>query len=117
MRTPIHALRLVLIALAIQFSSPVFYSVITTGSPLDHEGKASVHANHSSIIAPQLIKEKDETETESLELGISLVTLIDFSDHSSVLRAWHSFKISHLSFRNHFDQHPPLFTLHRAFLL
>lgn len=117
MRAPIHALRLVLIALAIQFSSPVFYSVITTGAPLDGEAKTSIHANHSSIIAPQLIKEKDETESETLHFGVELVTLIDFTDHSFVLTAWHALKIAPLSFRNQVDPHPPLFTLHRVFLI
>lgn len=119
MKTPLHALRLVLLALLIQLSSPVFFSVITTtGTPLsDHQGKATLHANHTSIIAPQLIKEKDESESESFNFYASLVALIDFTDHSFVLTEWHSYKITPLVFRNRFNHCPPFYTLFRAFLV
>lgn len=118
MKTPIHALRLVLLALLIQFSSPVFFSVITAGTPLiDQQGKATLHANHTSIVAPLLIKEKDESETDTFNFLVNLVALIDFTDHSSVLTERHAIKIKPLGFRDRFDLHPPLFTLFGVFLI
>jgi hypothetical protein len=119
MRTATQALRLVLLALLIQYSSPVYFSVITTVAPiLEHDGSAAtIHADHCSLIAPQLFKEKDETETETFNFVSELVPLIDFSFLPSVLTAYHSFRITPLAFRDRFDLTPPLFTLFRVFLI
>lgn len=118
MKIPVHALRLVLLALLIQFSSPVFFSVVAAGTSLtSKEGKTTLHTDHTSIVAPLLIKEKDESESESFNLFVNLVALIDFTDHSFVLTESHCYKIIPLLFHNRFDPRPPLFTLFRVFLI
>lgn len=113
-------MRIVLLALLFQFLSPAFFTVVTQSSGVidDHHGLV-LHAHHSSIVVPLLLKEKDETEEYKAEV-IDLVDfspLIDFSDHSFVLTQLHESKFDPLAFSNRIDRHPPLFTLHRAFII
>ena len=113
-----HIMRIVLVALLFQFVSPVFLSVVTKGNNLCEESHGvTIHPQHSSIIAPQLLKEKDETESKLEELTINLVTLIDFTNQSSALTESHNTKIIPLVFSQRFDHQPPLFTLHRVFII
>jgi hypothetical protein len=109
-------MRIVLLALLFQFLSPAFF--IGDDIVDDHHGTV-LHAHHSTIVVPQLLKEKDETEEYESEI-IDLVAffpLIDFSDHSFVLTQLHESKFNPLAFSNHIDRHPPLFTMHRAFII
>lgn len=113
-------MRIVLLALLFQFLSPAFFTVITQSDSLidDHHGVV-LHAHHSSIVVPQLLKEKDETEeykTDILDL-VDFFPLIDFTDHSFVLTQLHESKFNRFAFSNTIDRHPPLFTLHRAFII
>lgn len=115
-------MRIVLLALLFQFLSPAFFTVITqssgSGAIDDHHGVV-LHAHHSSIVVPQLLKEKDETEefkASILDL-VDFFPLIDFTDHSFVLTQLHESKFNRFSFSDRIDRHPPLFTLYRVFII
>lgn len=113
-------MRIVLLALLFQFLSPAFFSVITQSSGVvdDHHGGV-LHAHHSSIVVPQLLKEKDETEefkADILDL-VDFFPLIDFTDHSFVLTQLHESKFNPFAFSDRIDGHPPLFTLYRVFII
>jgi len=113
-----QVMRIVLIALLIQFVSPVFLSVITQGTNPIHNIYPSLHAHHCSVVIPQLLKEKDESDSKvDGDATINYVALIDFTDHTSVLTQYHTYKITPFIFRDRFDHHPPLFTLHGVFII
>ena len=113
----IKVMRFVLLLLVVQFISPIFLSVITPGASTVENNHPKLHAHHCSIVAPQLLKEKDETETKISEVAVEFVALIDFKDHSSVLEEFHTNKFTPFIFRERIDHRPPLFTLHRVFLI
>lgn len=112
-------MRIVLLALLFQFLSPAFFTVIQSSGVVDGHHGAILHAHHSSIVVPQLLKEKDETEeykADVLDL-VDFFPLIDFTDHSFVLTQLHESKFSRFAFSNCIDRHPPLFTLYRVFII
>jgi len=111
-----NVMRFVLLILVIQFISPIFSSVITPGINTNEE-KLSGHAHHSSLVAPQLLKEKEESDTAIEEVTSSFITLIDFSDLPSVLTAAHATKIIPFAYHERIDHHPPLYTLHSVYLI
>jgi len=113
----IKVMRFVLLLLVIQFFSPVFLTVITPGSSTVESNQPKLHAHHCSIIAPLLLKEKDESESKICDTSVEFVALIDFKDHSSVLTALHTTKFTPFIFRDQIEHRPPLFTLNRVFLI
>lgn len=113
----INVMRFVLLLLVIQFFSPVFLTVVTPGSATVENNQPKLHAHHSSIVAPQLLKEKDETESKICEMAVDFTTLIDFKDHSFVLKELHTYKFTPSIFRERIDYRPPLFTLNSVFLI
>ena len=113
----VKVMRFVLLILVIQFFSPVFITVITPGSSTVENNGPKLHAHHCSIIAPLLLKEKDETETKGGDAVVEFVALIDFKDHSSVLTELHTYKFTPFIFRDRINHRPPLFTLHSVFLI
>lgn len=115
--SPKHIMRIVIIALLFQFVSPAFFAVITQGADIRENDRATIHTPHSSIVIPQLLKEKDETEKNDDDFTINLVALIDFTHHSFVLTKSHESKFTPFVFHDRIDHHPPLFTLHRTFLI
>lgn len=109
-------MRIVLLALVFQFVSPVFMSVVTqAGIESDEHHGFTLHAQHSSIFIPLLLKEKDETEHKEEAPIINFFALIDFTDHAFVLTELHSIRLTPFAYHNRIDHHPPLFTLHRDF--
>jgi hypothetical protein len=113
-----HVMRTVLIALLIQVVSPAFLSIITQGANPIHSDHPSLHAHHCSVVIPQLLKEKDdESDDKADNVTANYVALIDFTDHTAVLTQHHENKITPFIFRDRFDPHPPLFTLHGVFLI
>jgi hypothetical protein len=114
-------MRIVLLALLFQFLSPAFFTVITqsSGGVVEDHHSVVLHAHHSSIVIPQLLKEKDETEefkADVLDL-VDFFPIIDFTDHSFVLAQLHESKFNPFTFSDHIDRHPPLFTLYRTFII
>lgn len=112
-------MRVVLIALLLQFLLPVFLPIVTQAGDMREDAHATaVHAHHSSIVIPQLLKEKDdETELNDDTILIDYVALIDFTDHSFVLTRFHESKLRPYLFAEHINCHPPLYTLFGVFLI
>lgn len=111
-------MRIVLLALIFQVVSPVFFSVVTQAASFNketYEITAGIH--HTSIIAPLLLKEKDESETKIESVDMNFVTLIDFTDHTSALIDLHETKIIPFVFHDRIDHQPPLFTLNSVFII
>lgn len=111
-------MQLALLALLVQVIFPLFLSIRTLDNEFQiQSSELSIHASKHSVNAPMLLKEKDETETENRDFGVELITLIDFSALPSVLSAFHNSKLVPFQFFNKIDFRPPLFTLHRVFII
>jgi hypothetical protein len=110
-------LRLALIALLFQVVCPLFISVISLSEDHTSRGNTTLHASDHSVEAPQLLKEKEEGETEETEHVAELIPLIDFSNLPLSLSRYHRNKITPFYSFLRFDQHPPLFTLNSVFII
>jgi hypothetical protein len=112
-------MRFVLVLMMFQFIAPAFIIAIgqTDGSK---EGISSYHMENNSIVFPLFLKEKEETEEESIRFDDAhfvLVPLIDFTSQSFVLTELHETKFTPLLHRERYDVSPPLFTLHSTYLI
>jgi hypothetical protein len=106
---------LVMVVLLLQVFVPV---LDTVSGETQTSGRSSLlHNENHSLIAPALLKEKEESENEVENLTVQLVQLIDFSDHSSFLSEYHQEKITPFTFKERINFRPLLFTLHRVFLI
>jgi hypothetical protein len=110
-----NLLRIVIFALLLQVLCPLF-TTIASEYPVA-ANTATLHAEHHSVTAPVLYKEKEEGEERSEDFTVELVQLIDFTEHSYVLSDYHSFRISPLRYHHLIDYQPPLFALHGVFLI
>ena len=108
---------LILVSLLFQAVTPIFLSVLTAQESREHFERATLHAEHHSVIAPLLYKEKEESETREDGVCFELIALIDFSNQHIVLRQHHTTKITPLIFHNQIDVRPPLYNLNSAFLI
>jgi hypothetical protein len=113
----IHIMRVVLVLTLFQFFAPVFFTVSAQGVDPAQE-KCDYHPAHNSIVLPVLLKEKEETELRAGDAGdTDSIPLIDFSDHGFVLAELHASKFTPFVYSYRYNQRPPLFTLHSAFLI
>jgi hypothetical protein len=111
-------MQLALLALLVQVVFPLFLSIRTLDNDFQVQSSdLTIHASKHSVNAPTLLKEKDETETEIRDFQVELIPLIDFSSLPSVLSAFHNSKLIPFQFFNKIDFRPPLFTLHRVFII
>ena len=111
-------MRVALLAILVQVIAPLFFSVRTLDNAFQSSlTGCSIHAEKHSVNAPTLLKEKDETETEEQDFTVELIPLIDFSSMASVLSAHHDIRIIPFLFFNKINFQPPLFTLHRVFII
>jgi hypothetical protein len=110
-------MRFVLLAILIQFAVPLFVSATALTDSQVNSHTTRYESAHNSLLIPQLIKEKEEGEDRADHFFIDFVTLIDFKNLNAVLTSFHSFRIKPFIFQNRYDHHPPLFTLHHAFLV
>lgn len=113
-----HIMKTVLIALVIQVVSPAFL-LREHANPV-FSSDPSLHTHHCSLIIPQLLKEKEESDSDKKtddNATTSFVALIDFTDHTSVLTQYHEYKITPFAFQDRFDHLPPLFTLHGVYII
>lgn len=97
-----------------QFLSPAFIPLIVQEIPT--ERATAYHAQHSSIIAPTFLKEKDEKEDSELLTTSESTPILDFSTHSFNLTVSHSNKYSNSSGESAFNQ-PPRFALFCTLLI
>lgn len=116
-RTSRSLMRVVLIALLFQILAPVFLPIVTQAADSQHD-HAILHAHHSPIVIPQLLKEKeDETEVSHDIWVTDYIPIIDFSDHTLILTQSHESKLVLCSFSEHIDLHPPLYTLFGVYII
>lgn len=109
-----HIVRVALLVMLFQFVCPAFLSIVVQQIPTDKETSFSVQ--HTSIIAPMLLKEKDEQEGSEVLVDTKFAPLLDLSRHSSNLTASHKNKYSDFDEGDGLTQ-PPLFTMFCSFLI
>lgn len=107
-----------LVSLLFQTVSPIFLTVLTNGQDqIEHFEKTTLHAEKHCLVAPLILKEKEESETKEEGFRLEMVTLIDFSNQEILLAARHSNKITPLIYLDQINTHPPLFALNSALLI
>jgi hypothetical protein len=75
-----------------QFLSPAFIPLVVQEISADRA--TAFHAQHSSIVAPMFLKEKDEKEDSEFSTITESAPILDFSSHSFNLTVSHSNKYS-----------------------
>jgi hypothetical protein len=107
-----------LVSLLFQTVSPIFLTVLTDGQDqAEHFENAILHAEKHSVIAPLILKEKEESETKEDDFRLEMIPLIDFSNQGIQLAAQHSNKITPLVYLDQIDTQPPLFKLNSALII
>ncbi len=91
-RTFTYMVRMALVVMLFQFLSPAFIPLIVQEIPT--EKATAYHAQHSSIIAPTFLKEKDEKEDSDLSAPNEPAAILDFISHGLNLAVSHSNKYS-----------------------
>lgn len=111
-------MRVVLIALLFQILAPVFLPIVSQAADMRHDDVV-LHAHHSPIVIPQLLKEKegDEVEYSHDILVTDYIPIIDFSHHTLLLTQSHESRLAPCSFSQHIDLHPPLYTLFGVYII
>jgi hypothetical protein len=112
-------MRFVLVLMMFQFIAPAFLNVIGQGDE-SQKGTLSYHTENSVIVFPLFLKEKEETEEESSRIDdahFDLIPLIDFTNQSFALTELHETRFAPLVYRDRYDAHPPLFTLHGSYII
>ena len=108
-RTSRYMVRMALALMLFQFLSPAFIPLIVQQIPT--EKATAFHAQHSSIIAPTFLKEKDEKEDGDLDTPNEPAAILDFTSHSFNLAVCHSNKYSKFAEEEHVFIQPPRFAL------
>jgi hypothetical protein len=96
-------IRLAIALMLFNFLSPAFMPVVVQGIPT--EKATAFHAQHSSIVAPMFLKEKDEKEDGEFFTLTEPAFILDFSSHSFNLTVSHSNKDS--KFAEEIEFSPP----------
>ncbi|HMG88699.1 MAG TPA: hypothetical protein VK589_01530 [Chryseolinea sp.] len=114
LRTSKYIVRIAIALLLFQFVSPAFIPLVVQGISTPKE--TAFHAQHSSIVAPTLLKEKDEKEDSKISTITEPAQILDFSSHSFNLTVSHSNKYSKSAEEFAFTQ-PPRFALFCTLLI
>jgi len=85
-----QVVRIALMVMLFQFVCPAFMSIVVQQIPTSKEITFSVQ--HTSIVAPMLLKEKDEQENEEFLVISNSAPLLDFTSHTINLIASHDNK-------------------------
>jgi hypothetical protein len=113
-KTSRYIMGIVLFAMLFQFFAPSFLPVVRETSNF----KARCYqAAHSSIVAPILLKEKDEKEHEESSSVSSSIAILDFSDHSINLTATHGCTQVYLKNDHWYDPQPAIHSRYCTFLI
>ena len=108
-------MKIALVLMLFQFLAPAFLPIVLQGT--SNRDKLVYHVQHSSIVAPLLLKEKDEKEHEEFFSISGLAPLLDLTVHSSNLTASHKGKYTYFSNEHRYDSGPTLFTINCSFLI
>ena len=110
-------MRIVLALLLFQFISPAFLPVAGQGLDAVEKRSISLHAEHSSILLPLILREKEEDDHEGSDITFVLTQLIDFSDHNLALTELHELKYNSLNYAQWYNHQPPLFALFCTYII
>ena len=114
-RTSKYIMRTALTLLLFQFFAPAFLPLVV--QQVSHAKPTSIHVPHSSIVAPLLLKEKDEKEHDDFTSISALAPLLDLTAHSLNLKASHKGKPNYLRQDLWYDLAPALFSRLCTFLI
>jgi ABC-type Zn2+ transport system substrate-binding protein/surface adhesin len=98
-----------------QFFAPAFLPLVVQQVP--HTKTTSIHVQHSSVVAPLLLKEKDEREHDDFASISNLAPLLDLTAHSINLTASHKGKHNYFHQDLWYDLAPAIFTRLCKFLI
>ena len=104
-----------LLLMLFQIFAPSFFPLIVQQT--SHKDEVNVHVQHSSIVAPLLLKEKDEKSHEE-HLNVSnLAAILDLTVHSINLTATHTRKQNYFHQDLRYNLQPSLFARLCSFLI
>lgn len=106
--------RIALLVMLFQFVCPAFLPIVTQRDAVSKETTVSVQ--HTSIVIPMLLKEKDEKENAEFSSDSDAAPLLDLSSHSLNLTAAHDNKHAEV-YEEHGVTHPPLFRMFCTLLI
>lgn len=81
-----------IVLMLFQFLSPAFIPLVVQEIPTERD--TAFHVQHSSIVAPTFLKEKDEKEDSEIFTINESAPILDFSSHSFNLAVSHDNKYS-----------------------
>lgn len=108
-------MRVALLLMLFQFFAPSFLPLIVQEIP--HKNKPTLHVQHSSIVAPLLLKEKDEKSHEKHLTETNVAAILDLTVHSLNLTATHTGNQKYLHQNLRYNIVPALFTRLHSFLI
>jgi hypothetical protein len=108
-------MKVALLLMLFQFFAPAFLPLVVQQVP--HSKTTSIDVQHSSIVAPLLLKEKDEREHDGFASISNLAPLLDLTAHSINLSASHQEKPNYFHHDLWYDLAPALFTRLCTFLI
>lgn len=114
-KTSTFIMRMVLLLMLFQFFAPCFFSLVAQNAPNTRD--TYYHIQHTFIVAPLLLKEKDEKELDKTSFTSNQTPLLDLTIHGSNLKATHSCNSNYVSSDVFYDSHPALFTSYCTFLI
>jgi hypothetical protein len=106
--------RIALFVMLFQFICPAFLPIVSQRGAVSKE--TTVSQQHTSIVAPLLLKEKDEKENAEFTSNADPAPLLDLSSHSINLTAAHDIKHAEV-YEEHGITRPPLFQLLCTFMI
>jgi hypothetical protein len=113
-----HIMRIIFFLLIFQFISPAFLSVAQGYNEKQEPKPSCINTEHTSIVLPILLREKEENEHDDDNcFSFSLTPIIDFKDHSLALTELHTAKYEPIHFGIQYDHQPPLFTLNCVYII
>ena len=92
LRVPRYIIRLAIVLMLFQFLSPAFIPLIV--QEIHTEKATAYYPQHTSVVAPIFLKEKEEKEESDLSTPKKLAAILDFTSHSFNLSVCHSNKYS-----------------------
>ena len=108
-------MRVALLLMLFQFFAPSFLPLIV--QEISHKHEATLHVQHSSIVAPLLLKEKDEKNHEEHLTVTNVAAILDLTVHSLNLKATHKGNQKYLHQDLRYNLLPALFTRLHTFLI
>ena len=100
--------RIALLVMLFQFVCPAFLPIVTQRDAVSKE--TTIGVQHTSIVIPLLLKEKDEKETAEFTSDSDATPLLDLLTHSINLTAAHDHEHAAV-YEEHSTTRPPLFRL------